>query len=95
MVSDCNDALKIRGKISYELTDSEKASTVFRRSLFAVRDIAKGEIFTSDNVRSIRPANGLAPRYLLNLAGKKADRPIRFGTPLSADLVQGGLSGKD
>ncbi|MCE5325935.1 MAG: pseudaminic acid synthase [Planctomycetaceae bacterium] len=68
-------------------TPCERASMVFRRSLFAVADIAKGERFTSDNVRSIRPAGGLEPRHLKKVLGKKSIRRIARGTPLRWDMI--------
>ncbi len=62
----------------------------FRRSLFVVRDVAAGEIFSLENVRSIRPADGLAPKHLDAVLGRRAARQIDRGTPLSWDLVAGG-----
>lgn len=80
---------KVLGKVRYGLTKDEKKSMIFRRSLFAVRDIGKGEVFSEENVRSIRPANGMQPKYLKNIIGKKAKKDIPKGTPLKADLVAG------
>ena len=82
MVKDVRAAAQIRGKISYTLTDSEKASTVFRRSVFAVKDIAEGEPFTSENIRVIRPGYGMQPKYLHSMLGKTAPNAISRGTPL-------------
>lgn len=85
MVSDVRSARKIvRGPV-YELTDSEKASTVFRRSIFAVRDIRAGEPFTEDNIRVIRPGYGIAPKYYKGLIGRACGRDIRRGEPLVED----------
>lgn len=78
---------KALGQVRYGLTPAEKKSKVFRRSLFAVKDIGKGERFNEENVRSIRPANGLKPKYLKSVLGKKAKKNIKKGTPLSADLI--------
>jgi len=70
------------GKVKFGLTDDEKNSIVFRRSLFAVEDIKKGEKFTLANIRAIRPANGLKPKYLNIVLGRKAKKCIARGTPL-------------
>lgn len=75
------------GKISYEVTGKEAESRVFRRSLFVVQEMIAGEPFTTSNVRSIRPGNGLHTRYLPDILGKRASRNIDRGTPLSWDLV--------
>lgn len=66
---------------------SEGPSRAFRRSLFIVKDVRAGEAFTSDNIRAIRPGNGLPPREYDALLGRKAIRDVRRGTPLSWDLV--------
>jgi pseudaminic acid synthase len=78
------------GEIRYEVTAREAASRAFRRSLFVVKDIRAGEMFTEENVRSIRPASGLHTRYLDEVIGREASRNIRRGTPLTWDLVAGG-----
>jgi pseudaminic acid synthase len=75
------------GKVSYDMTDKEKTSRVFRRSLFVVRDMAQGEQFTADNVRSIRPGHGLHTRFLDQVLGQRAAVHIPTGTPLSWELV--------
>lgn len=87
LVEDCRNAWAAMGKVSYDLLGSERGSIVFRRSLYAVADIAEGETFTSANVRSIRPGNGLAPKFLPAILGRKATRQITRGTPLAQDLI--------
>lgn len=82
MVQDVRNAKMIAGRTDYSLTEGEKASTVFRRSLFAVKDIKKGQKVTVENIRSIRPGYGLAPKYYWDLIGKTAERDISFGEPL-------------
>ncbi len=76
------------GRPRYGPTASEKKSLAFRRSLFVVADTKAGEPFTVSNVRSIRPANGLPPRDLSRVLGRKARKDIAAGTPLSWDLVR-------
>lgn len=87
MVRGCRGAWAARGAIDYSRKGSEKANAKFRRSLYAVADIAAGEVLTSENVRSIRPGYGLAPRHLPTVLGRKAARQIARGTPLSWGLV--------
>jgi pseudaminic acid synthase len=79
---------KALGHVSYTVTEKEAASRVFRRSLFVVKDVKTGEVFTKENVRSIRPGYGLHTRYLPELLGRKANQSILAGTPLTWKLVQ-------
>ncbi|MGE5418063.1 MAG: N-acetylneuraminate synthase family protein, partial [Acidobacteriota bacterium] len=76
------------GKVNYGASEREAKSIVFRRSLFAVEDIGAGQVFTTQNVRSIRPAHGLHPRELTNIVGKTARIEIQKGTPLTFDMVE-------
>ncbi len=76
------------GTVHYGLSPAEEKSRVFRRSLFAVADIAAGEPFTDQNVRSIRPGHGLPPKELPRIIGKRAARAIHRGEPLSWDCVK-------
>ncbi len=76
------------GRIHYGPTESEKESKIYRRSLFVVEDIEKSEIFTEKNVRSIRPAMGLSPKYLNRILGKKARQKIRRGQPLDWKFIE-------
>jgi len=87
MVKAIRDVEKALGKVSYELTEKTKKSREFARSLFVVKDVKAGEVFTEENVRSIRPGYGLHPKYLKDILGKKARRDIKRGTPLSWDMV--------
>ena len=85
------DAIRIAedavGTVSYVVSEKEKASRVFRRSLFAVDNIIKDEILTEQNIRSIRPGYALHPRFIRNVLGRKASQDINKGTPLSWDLI--------
>ncbi len=87
MVRAIRDVEAIRGDVSYGPSLREEASLAFRRSLYAVEDIAPGEPFTQDNVRSIRPSHGLGPKYYASLMGRPAKRAYGFGDPISAEEV--------
>lgn len=82
MVEAIRETEKALGEVNYSISEHEMASRVFRRSLFIVKDIKKGEAFSEENVRSIRPGYGLAPKYLHNILGKKARQDIKKGTPM-------------
>ena len=69
------------------VTEAERANVMFRRSLFAVADIAAGEPFTPANVRALRPGHGLPPKHLRDVLGRRAARAISRGTPLAWELV--------
>ena len=83
MVDAIRDAERSLGCADYSVTEREAKSRVFRRSLFVVENIKKGERFTAKNIRSIRPAHGLHTRYFAQILGKKAASDIACGTPLS------------
>jgi len=75
------------GCVNYGVTEKEAASRVFRRSLFVVQDMKRGEVFTKQTVRSIRPGYGLAPKHLAAVIGRRAAGDLSRGTPLSWDHV--------
>jgi len=87
MVGMIRQTEKALGSTDYEIGVHESKSRIFRRSLFVVKDVKAGEIFTAENVRSIRPGNGLHPRYLSKILGRRAKRDIEPGTPLAWELV--------
>lgn len=78
---------RAKGCDRYTVTDEESKNRLFRRSLYVVADVKAGELFTEGNVRSIRPAYGLAPRHLPEVLGCRSACDIRRGTPMSWDLV--------
>jgi len=82
LVSESERAWQAMGKISYGATKSEENSIQFRRSLYVVQDLKVGDIFTSDNVRAIRPGLGLPPKYLSLVLGKNVRVDISRGTAL-------------
>jgi pseudaminic acid synthase len=75
------------GKPRFGVSDDEKKSATFRRSLFVARDVTEGAILTRHDVRSVRPAHGLAPSQLPSVLGRRATRALTMGTPLSWDMV--------
>ncbi len=87
MVGAIRMAEKALGQVSYGLGRDESKSRAFRRSLFVVQDVKAGEVFTADNIRSIRPGYGLAPKYLKEVLGRRAVRNVAKGEPLAWDLV--------
>lgn len=82
LVEDIRIVEKALGDGKSKLTSDEKKTKVFRRSLFAVDDIKRGQTFCERNVRSIRPSHGLSPKYLKDVLGKEASKNIKKGTPL-------------
>ena len=86
---DTTTAWKALGRVNYERKESEKGNMIFRRSLYVVKDMDAGEKFTPENVRSIRPGHGLPPKHYNDILGRRASRPIKRGTPLSWELVDG------
>lgn len=83
LVEESERAWQALGQVRYGASAAEQKSLAFRRSLYAVRDIAAGETLTADNVRAIRPGFGLPPKYLDRLLGRTARRPLPRGTPLA------------
>jgi len=87
LVEESERAFLSLGKVRYNIQKSEKSSLRFKRSLYAVKDIKKGEEFTKENIRVIRPGDGLEPQYYEIILGKKAKQDIKFATPLTWDLL--------
>jgi len=88
LITCCRNASLTRGEASYGPSKQEEGSIVFRRSLYAVSDIAAGETFTRSNIRSIRPGYGLAPKHLGEILGKVSKRSIQRGESLHWEMVQ-------
>ena len=87
MVDAIRQAEQALGRVNYTVSATEAASRALRRSLFVVRDVRAGDLFTADNVRCIRPGHGLHPRHLEEILGATAARDIAAGTPLDWSLV--------
>lgn len=87
MVDNIRIIEKALGKVTYELSEKQTREREHSRSLFVARDMKAGEVFTPENLRSVRPADGLHTMYYEQLLGKKITRDAGLGTPLSWDLV--------
>lgn len=88
MVSQVNLAQESLGQAQYAPSEKEKVSLKFRRSLYVVQDVKAGDKVSPENIRSIRPANGLHTRHYEELIGKDFDQDIPAGTPLSFDMIK-------
>jgi pseudaminic acid synthase len=75
------------GKVNYDLTEKKRKSRKFARSLFIVENIKEGEIFTDKNIKSIRPNDGMHPKFYEKVLGKKANKNLKMGTPLNFKLI--------
>ena len=89
LVRDCRAVASATGGPWFGVKASERGSTTYRRSLYVVADVRKGEVFTAQNVRSIRPAHGLSPKHLPAVLGCKATRDVKRGEPLALEMVAG------
>lgn len=87
LVSGTRDAWAALGTVSYVRKKSEEPNTVFRRSLYIVKDIEKGTVLSPENVRCIRPGHGLAPKHLEKVLGNRVARDVTRGTPLDWSLL--------
>lgn len=87
MVRDIRQAEKAVGSIKYGISEQEKGSDVFRKSIFVVKDIKAGEIITEENIRVIRPGYGLEPKFYDEVIGQCAIGDIKRGTPLKFELI--------
>lgn len=83
MVRDVRQAEMAVGQVRYGVTQQEEPNVVFKRSIFCVEDIKKGEVFTERNIRIIRPGYGLAPKFYEQLIGMRATDDISKGTPVT------------
>lgn len=88
MVKDVRNAKLVSGTVKYGPNEREKGNVMLRRSLFAVKDIREGETFTKENVRSIRPGQGMMPKHYKELLGRTAMRDIKYGEPILLELVR-------
>lgn len=88
LVRECEAAAQAMGSVSYEMQEQEKKSLQFRRSLYIVEDIKKGDVITEKNIRSIRPGHGLSPKYYDALLGHIVTRNLKRGTALKWEMIK-------
>jgi N-acetylneuraminate synthase len=87
LVAETRVAWEARGTVTFGPTEQEKASLVYRRSLYVCENMAAGEVFTGRNLRAIRPGLGLAPKFIDCLLGRHINRAVKRGTPATWDLI--------
>ncbi|WP_046243120.1 pseudaminic acid synthase [Hymenobacter terrenus] len=87
LVTESHRAWQALGQIQYGIQRAEEPSRLYKRSLYVAQDIAAGEIFTKDNLRVVRPGDGLPPRYYDQVLGKPARQVLKAGTPLTWEAL--------
>lgn len=87
MVDAVRDTEKLMGTVTYDLSPKSLKSREFSRSLFVAEDVKAGEVLTTQNVRSVRPGFGMAPKHLKEILGKCFSIDAKKGTPLSQELI--------
>ena len=88
LVVETERAWQSLGRVSYGTSSAQEAkSLAYRRSLYVTKDVKKGELLTSANIRAIRPGFGLAPKWLDTVLGRRAAADVKRGTPVSWDIL--------
>ena len=88
MVESIRMTEKIMGKITYGGVKSEKNTKKYRRSLYIVKDMKKGDVFTEENLKSIRPGNGIHTKHYWNILGKKCNQDLEYGTAMKLEYIE-------
>jgi pseudaminic acid synthase len=87
LVIESERAFLAMGQVFYGVQEAEKKSLRFKRSLYVVKDVKAGDTFTTENLRVIRPGDGMQPKYYETVLGKKASQDIKAGTPLTWEVL--------
>ncbi len=82
LVTESERAWQALGQVQYGPSEAEQKSLAFRRSIYAARDIAEGEEFTTENLRIVRPGDGESPHLIGKIIGMRSNRAYKYGTPL-------------
>lgn len=88
LCQDVKDAWFALGRVGFDRQPAEKASTVFRRSLYFVKDLPAGHVIGPEDIRRIRPGMGLAPKFHERVIGRRLSRPVKIGTPVHWDVLE-------
>ncbi len=88
MVTDIRDAERAKGVVKYGVSNQEKGNDIFRKSIFAVKDIKAGDILDETNIRVIRPGYGIKPKFMKDVLGKRAIKDIECGMPIRFDVFE-------
>lgn len=88
LVTETERAFLSLGNVYFGILKAEENSKRFKRSIYAVKDIKKGDIFSENNIRIIRPGDGLNPKYFESIIGTKAQTDIPYGTPLKMESIK-------
>jgi len=86
MIKAIRDTEKLLGKVDYSMTNKKRKSRQFSRSLYVAKDIKKGEVFTEENIRSVRPGYGMHPKYIKDILGKIAEKDYEFGNRFNENI---------
>ncbi len=87
LVKEGKSAAESLGSSAWSIQPSENESRRLRRSLYIIRDVKKGEYVSPENVRAIRPGQGISPKHLVSIIGKSFNQDLTLGTPLSFDYL--------
>jgi pseudaminic acid synthase len=87
LVVETERAWQALGQVSYGITEAEKPSLLFRRSIYIAQDLKSGDALTRENLRCIRPGLGLPPKYYEMLLGRKVNKDVKRGAPMCWDLL--------
>ena len=88
LVTETERAWQALGGIQYGPTEAEKPSLRFRRSIYIAKDVKAGEVLTRENLRVVRPGNGLGPRYYEMLLGRRVNRALALGTAMDWVFIE-------
>jgi pseudaminic acid synthase len=87
LVVETERAWQSLGEVQYGPSEAERASLIFRRSIYVAKDLKAGEVLTEENLRCVRPGLGLPPKHYEEILGRKVKREVKRGTPMSWELL--------